>query len=362
MKKIRVLVVDDSAFLRRNLPLIMESDPEIQVIGTAANGQEAIDMTRKLRPDVITMDIIMPVMDGLTALRHIMKQVPTPVVMLSSETYEGARQTIEAISIGAIDFIHKPSGPISLDISRVRSDLVQKVKTAYTSKLKMAAGVDVAGSKFRNIIESLSDFAQAAVQISPFGKNSLIKKELVAVAASTGGPAALQILLANLPANLPVGMVIVQHISEGFSHALAERLNSVSPLEVRVAKDTEQVLPGLCLLGPAGIHLTLKRINTKIYTALNKEPSTTLHRPSADILFSSVAQVCGASACCVIMTGMGDDGALGIKEVRDKGGATIAQDEATSIIFGMPKQAIEKGGIDTIAPLEKIPGEILKTL
>jgi len=356
MPEIRVLVVDDSAFLRRNIPRILESDSGIKVVGTAANGVEAIEMTKRLKPDVITLDVIMPVMDGLTALRCIMNENPTPVVMLSAVTYEGARQTMEALSLGAVDFINKPSGPESLDIAMIRREIVEKVKMAANAHPgnAMARPNDVAPRP--------SDGQNGAPQSTAPVKKVHINKELVAIAASTGGPAALSALLGKLPRDLPAGLVIVQHIAAGFTEALAERLDSISPIHVTVSKDFEEIVPGKALLAPAGMHLTIKRVERKIYAALSSEPSDTLHRPSANVLFASVAKVCGAAACAVIMTGMGDDGALGIRAIRDRGGVTIAQDEATSVIFGMPKEAIKGGGIDIIAPLSRIAGEIIQAL
>lgn len=358
MKQIRVLVVDDSSFLRRYLPTILEADRDIKVVGTAANGLEAIEMVKKLRPDAVTMDVNMPVMDGITALRRIMQEAPTPVLMLSSLTTEGAEETMEALSLGAVDYITKPA---DIAFTLASKDLIDKVKTAYTVKLKAVAGVNVAAEKFRRLISDLSGETAPWPAKLPAGPR-IGNKELVAIAASTGGPVALQLVLRNLPSTIPVGLVIVQHIAEGFSQALAERLNAVSPLEVRISEGQELVRPGLGLLAPAGQHLTVTRLNGKLYTALSDAPADTAHRPSADVLFASVAQTCGARACAVIMTGMGNDGARGIKEIRDKGGATIAQDEATSVIFGMPKAAIKGGGIDIVAPLEKIPGEIMQVL
>jgi len=358
MKQIRVLVVDDSPFLRRYLPPILEADRDIKVVGTAANGLEAIEMVKRLRPDVVTLDVNMPLMDGLTALRRIMQEAPTPVLMLSSLTSEGAEVTMEALSLGAVDYITKP---VDITFAVARKDLLQKVKTAFAAKVKTVAGVNVAAEKFKRLISDLSRETAAWPGKPPAGPWTS-PKELVAIGASTGGPMALQLVLRNLPPAIPVGLVIVQHIAEGFSKALADRLNAISPLEVRLSQGQELVRPGLGLVAPAGKHLTVTRMNGKLYTALSDAPAASLHRPSVDVLFSSVAQTCGAKACAVIMTGMGNDGARGIKEVRDRGGATIAQDEATSVIFGMPKAAINGGGIDIVAPLEKIPGEIMQVL
>lgn len=351
-KEIRVLVVDDSAFLRRNLPLILESDSDIRVAGTAANGAEAVEMAKSLKPDVITLDVVMPVMDGITALRRIMNESPTPVVMLSAATYEGARQTVEALSLGAVDFISKPSGSVSFDIAKIRNIIVEKVKVAASSRIGIA--IKMPAVPVRRGYDTQKKAAPS--------RKAHENRELVAIAASTGGPAALAVVLGNLPENLPTGLVIVQHIAEGFTMALAERLNDISPINIRVARDFEEIKPGCGLLAPAGMQFTVKRVQGKLYAAIGKEPSDLLYRPSADVLFTSVAQVCGASACAVIMTGMGDDGARGIRKIREFGGATIAQDEATSVIFGMPGEAIRGGGIDVIAPLDQIAAEIVKAL
>jgi two-component system chemotaxis response regulator CheB len=352
MKEIRVLVVDDSVFLRRTIPLLLESDTGIEVVGTAANGVEAVEMTKKLKPDVITLDVIMPEMDGLTALKHIMNEVPTPVVMLSSITYQGAYQTVEALSLGAVDCIAKPSGQVSFDIDKIREEIIEKVKIASTSRV----GIMQSKQNKESSIELKESSHTVATK-----KKSFRRKELVVIATSTGGPAALAVVLSQLPKDVP-GLIIVQHIAEGFNEALAQRLNSISPLEIRVIKNYDEIVPGVGLLAPAGMQLTVKRVDGKLYTVLSKEPMNLLYRPSADVLFSSVAQVCGAAACAVIMTGMGDDGAKGIKKIKERGGTTIAQDEATSVIFGMPREAINIGGIDIIAPLNQIANEIIKAL
>jgi len=363
MNSIRVLVVDDSAFLRRSLSRMLETEPRIKVIGTAANGQEAVEMAKSLRPDVITLDVLMPVMDGITALRHIVRDTNARVVMISSVTQEGADQTIEALSLGAFDFIAKPSGPTSLDIGKVRSELIHKIITAYEGKTRRPVPGDVAAQKLKRIVSETSAVASAFPdRITISGEWVRNKKELIAIAASTGGPAALQVVLAGLPRDLPAGLVMVQHMSDGFTKALAERLDSVSPLEIKVCATSEMIRPGIGLLAPTGSHLTVKRIHGKLHAILSSYPELTMHRPSADILFRSVAEACGPSGCAVILTGMGNDGAEGMKEIRARGGTTIAQDEATSVVFGMPKAAIEKEGIQIVAPLENISKLILASL
>ncbi len=363
MSNIRVLVVDDSSLMRRSISTILETAPEIRVVGTATNGQEAVQMAKDLRPDVITLDVIMPVMDGIAALREIVKDTNARVIMVSSETQEGSRQTIEALSLGAIDYVAKTSGQVSLDIGKIAAELIGKVKTAYKSKTILLDPVNYAGAKFRQIISDLSSRNSTVQKAQHTAKTGTrIRRELVAIAASTGGPAALQVVLAGLPGDLPAGLVIVQHISEGFSRALANKLNEVSALEVRLCRETDEIQPGSALLAPAGRHVTVRKMGNRTLAVLSLEPGNTLHRPSADVLFSTVASVLGGRSCAVILTGMGDDGAKGMKEIKDHGGVTIAQNEATSVIFGMPKAAIDIGAIQIVAPINEIASSIMTCL
>lgn len=359
---IRVLIVDDSSFLRRQLPRLLELDSEIKVVGAAANGAEAVQLVRTLRPDVVTMDVVMPVMDGLTALKHIMRDTPTPVVMVSSVTREGATETLEALSLGAVDFTTKPASPIEIE-SKV-DELVDKIKQAYANKIKIAATVDVTRDKFRALVADLSRLQASAAPKRPRGTAPFMagRRQVVAVAASTGGPAALQLLLARLPADLPAGVLIVQHIAAGFTRPLAERLNSISPLTVREAADGEPVRQGYALLAPAGSHLTVHREPGRMLVRLSPEPAESLHRPSADVLFNSLARLCPNETCGVILTGMGDDGARGLRALHDAGGDTLAQDEATSLIYGMPKRAVELGGVRLSLPLDRLADEVVKVV
>jgi two-component system, chemotaxis family, protein-glutamate methylesterase/glutaminase len=363
MSNIRVLVVDDSSLMRRSLSHILETAPEIKVIGTAANGQEAVELAKKLRPDVVTLDVIMPVMDGIQALRQIVKETNARVIMVSSETQEGSKQTIEALSLGAVDYVTKTSGQVSMDIGKISAELIGKVKTAYRSKTVLLDPVNAAGRKFRQIISDLSSRNSTVKHEKYAAKTEIsVRKELVTIASSTGGPAALQVVLAGLPSDFPAGVVIVQHISEGFSRALANKLNEVAPLEVRLCREIDEIKPGLALLAPDGYHVTVRRMGNRALAVLSREPANTLHRPSANVLFSSVASVFGGRSCAVILTGMGDDGARGMKEIRERGGITIAQDEATSVIFGMPKAAIDIGAIQIVAPINEIASRIITSM
>ena len=360
MKKIRVLVVDDSLFLRRNLPRILESDPEIQVVGTAADGAEGLRKVHELRPDVVTLDLMMPVMDGLTALKHIMRQVPTPVIVVSAAAREGAQQVLDALALGAGDFVTKPSGPVSLDMHTVRGELVRKVRFAYADKIKIAARANVTRSRFQAVLEKLSG-QESRPAPAPLPKTGLSGgKQLVAIAASTGGPMALQFILSHLPANLNAGMVVVQHIAPGFTRPLAARLDAVSPIAVREAEDGASISPGVAMISPADVHLTVARRGGSLVAGLEEEPAGVLHRPSANILFHSIAGSCAPETCAIVLSGMGDDGAMGLCAIHERGGYTLAQDEASSAVYGMPRRAVELGGVDVSLPLDLIAAEIVR--
>lgn len=356
--KIRVLVIDDSLFLRRNLPRILESDPQIEVVGVAENGAEGVRQVEALRPDVVVLDLVMPVMDGLTALRRIMRETPTPVIVVSAAAREGAQETLEALALGAVDFVAKPSGPVSLDIHKIRNELVQKVRAAYASARDTS--VSITRDRFQAVIQGLASLEKSVESATSCERGQAGGKRLVAIAASTGGPVALQHVLIGLPADLNAGLVVVLHIAVGFTRPLAERLNELSPITVREAEDGAPITPGVALIAPTGVHLTVARRNAGLVARLNSEPVNAIHLPSADVLFDSIAQCCAAEACGVILTGMGNDGALGLCAVRRNGGYTIAQDEATSVVYGMPRRAVELGGVDISLPLDQIAAEIVR--
>jgi two-component system, chemotaxis family, protein-glutamate methylesterase/glutaminase len=360
MPKIRVLVVDDSAFLRRALPRILESDPEITVVATASNGAEGVRLVKELRPDVVTLDVMMPGLDGLSALRQIMREAPTPVVMVSSLTAEGEKETLEALALGAVDFVTKPSGPVSLDIDKVSIELVEKIRAAYGTRTKVETRADGVWERFRTLADTLRS-RDGSIEAAAQPESEIGGKRLIAIATSTGGPSALQTLLPMLPADLGAGIVVVQHIAAGFTKALAERLNDLSKITVREARDGEPILPGVALVSPADMHMLVRRVGVRLSVRLSREPAMATYRPSADVLFRSIASVCAEEACAVVLTGMGDDGALGLKAIRDGGGHTIAQDEKTSLIYGMPKWAVEMGGVSVSLPLDLIGAEIVRS-
>jgi two-component system, chemotaxis family, protein-glutamate methylesterase/glutaminase len=348
LRKIRVLVVDDSAFMRKALERMLSSDPMIKVVDTASDGLEGYEKTMALRPDVVTLDVRMPGMDGLTALGKIMSDCPTPVLMLSSLTSEGGEVTLKALDIGAVDFIDKSSARSAMDILSIAGELIMKVKAI--------AGVDVAK------VVKKEEAGVEAVTLPPSLPMVKGRFDAVAIGTSTGGPPALQLILTAMPSDLPVPILVVQHMPMGFTSSLAKRLDGLTKLDVAEAGDGDLALPGRCLIAPSGLHMYLEDGPRGLAVRLSKSPDGLLHRPSVDILMESVAEILGRRAVGVILTGMGSDGAKGIKAIHDSGGRTIAQDESTCVVYGMPKVAVELGGVDRSLPLERIPAAIIGEL
>ncbi len=337
---IRVLVVDDSAFMRKVVTEILSRDPALCVAGQARDGADALVKLDALRPDVVTLDIEMPVLDGLGALAEIMRRrPPTPVVMLSSLTQAGADATLRCLDGGAVDFVGKPSGSISLDIEKVAAELTAKVKAAAGARLAPKAARPAAAEK---------PAAQtAAAPPRPAGG----KIAALAIGASTGGPRALQALVPLLPADLAVPIVIVQHMPPGFTASLAQRLEQMSPFRVREAASGDRLRPGEILVAPGGRHLVFDSAGV---AHLTDEPPIHGVRPAVDITLSSLAQLYGPRLLAVLLTGMGRDGARGMKLTADKGGLTLAEDESTCVVYGMPKAAFEIGGVHRLLPLPEI--------
>lgn len=344
-------MVDDSVLMRTLISDMLNVPGEIAVVATAKNGIEAIEKTKEYSPDVITMDVEMPKMDGISALKVIMREKPTPVVMLSAVTNEGASATLVALSSGAVDFIPKPSGSISLDIDRVKDTLLTKVRAAYKI------------SKDKLLPSSISyrDAGLKAGKPLKCGSN-----KVVVIAASTGGPPALEKVLSSLPGDIPAGILIVQHMPPGFTRSFAERLNRVTDIEVKEAEEGDQIVDGLALIAPGNYHMDLKKDKKGImwyrYVSLNQEPVVHSVRPAADITMRAASEIYGPNTIGVVLTGMGSDGAFGLRHIKACGGRTIACDERTSLIFGMPRAAIELGCVDRIVPLENIAGEIIGML
>jgi len=329
--------------MRKLISDLLESDPRIEVVDTARDGVEAIEKTCRLHPDVVTMDIQMPRMSGLDALSHIMGQCPTPVVVLTGLT--DPNLAFEALERGAVDFVLKPSGTISVDIYKVRQELVEKVKLATLVNL-------------RKVTAKIAPASPIALRAPPGTPG----KRAVAVGASTGGPKALDHLLSSLPVGLPAPVLVVQHMPPGFTRSFAERLNQRSPLLVKEAEEGDAVLPGRAYVAPGDHHMLIERQGGREIIRLDKSPRVKGLRPSADVTMRSVADVYGAGSIGVVLTGMGSDGAEGLKAIKERGGVTIAQDRATSIIYGMPRAAVESGCVDKVLPLDKIPGEIVRLL
>ena len=343
MAKVRVLVVDDSALMRKLLTAILSKDPMIEVVGAVADPILAQSAIGKLTPAVLTLDVEMPRMDGITFLERLMRVRPTPVVMVSSLTERGSELTLRALELGAFDFVTKPKLDMERGTVELASELVAKVKAAARGRLRAPRTAQP---------------ARAAVTAPPTAFRTT--HGLVAIGASTGGTEALREVLTALPADSPP-IVIVQHMPPVFTRQFADRLNGLCKVRVREASDGDLLLPGHVLIAPGGeSHLEIVRSGARFHARLLSAPPVHHHRPSVDVLFESCARQAGANAVGVILTGMGDDGARGMLAMRHAGARTIAQDEATSIVFGMPKEAIARGGAEAVAPLERVAGLLLK--
>jgi two-component system, chemotaxis family, protein-glutamate methylesterase/glutaminase len=347
--RIRVLIADDSAVMRAALSRVVESSTALQVCGTARNGLETLEKVRQLRPDVVTLDVEMPVLNGLEVLKRIMKDFPRPVIMVSSLTREGAEVTLEALSVGAFDYLPKSDSGDPLDPQKLKRDLIEKIEAAANSPL--------ARSHAGTLMPALLVREQA-----PIDESQAIP-EIIALGTSTGGPKALQELLPQLPADVPVGMIVVQHMPPGFTAPFARRLNSLSKLKVCEAIQGDVIEPGSVYIAPAGQHATLsRRPGRRATICLSNEPCGTLHRPSVDVTMLSIAETFGRSALGIIMTGMGSDGLQGMTAIRDAGGITIGQDEATSAVYGMPRCCAENGVLRKVVPLPQLSRYILQAL
>lgn len=344
---IKILIVDDSAFMRKLLSDLYSAEPDFIVVDTARNGLEAVEKVKRLKPDLVTMDVEMPIMDGIKALEVIMKETPTPVVMISSLTKAGAEATLCALELGAVDFIAKSAGIIS-SIAGIGNEILAKSRIAVNARVFKFTERPV---KAASIVKPLWKPVQGAGE-----------EQLVAIGTSTGGPRALQDVITKLPGDLPCGVVIVQHMPPGFTKSLSERLNSLSSLTVKEAEHNDVVRPGLVLIAPGDYHMTIEREGNRKIVKLNQNPPIGGHRPSVDPMMESVAKIFGQRAIGVILTGMGHDGAQGIKAIKQQQGYTIAEDESTTVVFGMPKSAIELGVVDKVAPISAVAAEIVKAI
>lgn len=351
-EKIKVLVVDDSAVVRQAVTQAVARDPSIEVVATAQDPLFALEKMKNVWPDVIILDIEMPRMDGLTFLKKIMTERPTPVIICSSLAEKGAQVTLEALAAGAFTIITKPKIGVRDFLQDSANDIIMAIKAAAHANL----------GALRHVASSLPTVSKLGADVIPplrSGANMYGTTErIVAIGTSTGGTQALESVLTRLPSICP-GIVIVQHMPEKFTALFAERLDSLCQLEVREARHGDRVFPGRALIAPGGRHMRVKRSGAQYYVEIIDGPLVNRHKPSVDVLFRSVAQAAGKNALGIIMTGMGDDGARGLKEMHDAGALTLAEDESTCVVFGMPKVAIELGGVDKTVPLDRLPQEIM---
>ena len=345
-RKIKVLIVDDSASVRQTLADILSSDPEIEVVGTASDPFVAATRMRDVLPDVITLDVEMPRMDGITFLRKIMAQRPIPVVMCSSLTEQGSETLMQALDAGAVDVVLKPKMDVRQSLLETAATLCDTVRAAAQARLPQANALR---ARRRMVERKLS----ADVMMPPPGAHAMARttEKVVCVGASTGGTESLRLVLESLP---------VEHMPERFTAAFARRLNGLCEVEVKEAEDGDSVLRGRVLIAPGNRHMLLQRSGARYSVAIKDGPQVSRHRPSVDVLFRSAAHHAGANAVGILMTGMGDDGASGLLEMRAAGALTIAQDEASCVVFGMPKEAIARGGACKVVPLELLAAEILR--
>lgn len=349
MQPIKVLIVDDSAVVRQVVSEILAHDPAIQVIGAAADPLFAMERMRKAWPDVIVLDVEMPRMDGISFLKKLMAERPTPVVICSTLTTKGAETTMQALAAGAVGILAKPKVALKQSLQESHSEFLDAIKAAAQANVRcLRAALPAAVAPKRS--------ADAILE-APGGAMAQTTEHIVAIGTSTGGTQALEVVLTALPRVVP-GMVIVQHMPEKFTASFAERLNSLCAIEVREAQSQDRVVPGCALIAPGGRHMLLHRSGAQYYVEVVDGPLVNRHRPSVDVLFRSVAKYAGKNALGIIMTGMGDDGAHGLLEMRTAGAHTIAQDEATSVVYGMPKEAVKRGAVLETRPLQTIAAAI----
>ncbi|BDQ35614.1 protein-glutamate methylesterase/protein-glutamine glutaminase [Pseudodesulfovibrio portus] len=345
---ITVLVVDDSAFMRKAICTMLEKDPGIKVVGAARDGKEGLEMVRSFDPDVVTLDIEMPRMDGLTALRHIMMESPRPVLMVSSLTTEGAESTLKAMELGAVDFIPKQLSKVSLDIIKIERDLIEKVKAVAARKMRHTAP---AARPVRQKVAAPVD-----------RRSGKPVRDVVAIGVSTGGPPVVQKILSSLPADFPAGIVIAQHMPAAFTGPFAERLDGVSRLSVKEAETGDVLRPGCVFVAPGGRHVVLDQKVSRIELKVTDEPSGELYKPSANVLISSVAKAVGRRGLGVILTGMGNDGCEGVRALKEKGGRALAQSDSTCVVYGMPKAIVDEKLADEIIDLDDMADSIVSNL
>ena len=377
---IRVLIADDSAFMRKVLSDLFSGAPDFEVAGVAFNGKDAVDKVLRLKPDLLTMDVNMPVMDGLQALEVIMKDCPLPVVMLSSLTKEGADATIKALALGAVDFLSKAGGSIS-KIDTIAEDILAKCRSAASANIHFTSNKRIIAEKkqeppiFKRIniperkiftppLPSHPSYEKPALRphvVPSYSYGGGTGHQLVAIGTSTGGPRALQAVVTKLPQNLPCGVVIVQHMPAGFTKSLAERLDTISAVSVKEAEDHDIIKAGHVYIAPGNYHMTVRNSGGIPEISLNQEPPLGSHRPAVDILFNSLVPF-GHDLVSVILTGMGCDGSAGMKKIKQAGGYIIAESEATAVVYGMPKAVVDMGIADEVVPVQQVASAIVNAV
>ena len=355
MDPIRVLIVDDSPFMRKALERMLVAAEDIQVVGSARDGLDALDKIKELKPDIVTLDVEMPRMDGLACLKRIMVECPLPVLMVSSLTQEGAAATLDALAFGALDFIPKESSLASQSILQIQQDLQEKERKLARSPKFHKGRPPVSGAHPPRPLVAAPAPSHRAVP-SGMGLLGSPRAELLVIGCSTGGPKALQDFLPALPKSLPVPCLIVQHMPASFTRPFADRLNAISQVEVKEAENGETLRPGTVYIAQGGIHMLYRQRGSQGYLELNPEPASTLHRPSVDVMFQSVAEHATRQVLAMILTGMGADGAKGMELLKSKGAHTMAEAEESCVVYGMPKAAFERGCVDQVAPLPEMAG------
>jgi two-component system chemotaxis response regulator CheB len=350
MPRVRVLIVDDSALVRRILTEVLSADPAIEVVGTASDAYVARERIKQLNPDVITLDVEMPKMDGVTFLRNLMRLRPMPVVMVSSLTEHGAEVTLDALAVGAVDYLPKPKIDIAATLTDYADELRAKIRSASTARVRPYTGVSGSSVAPRLGVD-------AVIAKTPVRRQLRTTDRIIAIGASTGGTEAIKEVLVQLPADAP-GIVITQHIPKAFSTPFARRMDACCQMTVCEAQDGQGILPGHVYIAPGDKHLLVQRDGARYVCKLDDGPPVNRHKPSVDVLFRSVAQQAGRNAVGVILTGMGKDGAVGLKEMREAGCPTIAQDEATSVVWGMPGEAVALAAAAEVLPLGQVSSRL----
>ncbi len=344
--KVRVLVVYDSFLMRKIISDIINSDPGLEVVDKAKDGKEALEKMLALSPDVVTLDVNLPLLDGISVLEEIMQNHPTRVIMLSAYTRAGTSTTIRALELGALDFIAKPSGEVSLDLPKLKDEIISKIKLASTIDL----------GKFLSLSE------RRRMVLARRAEKPLALKKLVVIGASSGGPKAILEIMQDIPPSLPAAFLIIQHMPRGFTLSFAERLSWQSGIKTKEAEEGDIILAGKAFVAPAGYHMVLEKQNEQLKVNLTEEALVNFVRPSIDVTMTSIAEVFGSNVIGVILTGMGKDGLEGARNIKQKGGLIIIQDEETSVVWGMPKVIYEAGLADKVLPISKIADAIIENI